>query len=136
MTASFPSDGMALTHILVVADVARSRTFYRDVLGATVFREYGGTSCVLEIFGTGLGATTPSVASGLVFSRAYSATSTPTVTIGGTAAAVSYCWLTGAGFYQISLTVPGGLAAGTYPVVVTQAEVSSPSTAVIKIAVN
>ena len=91
---------------------------------------------VLEIFGTGLGATTPSVASGLVFSRAYSATSTPTVTIGGTAAAVSYCWLTGAGFYQISLTVPGGMAAGTHPVVVTQAEVSSPSTAVIKIAVN
>ena len=45
---------MALTHILVVADVARSRTFYRDVLGATVYREYGGTSCVLEIFGTWL----------------------------------------------------------------------------------
>ena len=54
MTASFPSDGMALTHILVVADVARARTFYRDVLGATVYREYGGTSCVLEIFGTWL----------------------------------------------------------------------------------
>ena len=54
MTASFPSDGMALTHILVVADVARARTFYRDVLGATVYPEYGGTSCVLEIFGTWL----------------------------------------------------------------------------------
>jgi len=48
MTASFPAEGMALTHMLVVSDMARSRDFYRDVLGATVFREYGGTSCVLQ----------------------------------------------------------------------------------------
>jgi len=45
---------MELTHILVVAEIAPARTFYRDVLGATVFREYGGTSCVLQAFGTWL----------------------------------------------------------------------------------
>lgn len=45
---SFPPDGSALTHILVVSDLARARTFYRDVLGASVYREYGGTSCVLQ----------------------------------------------------------------------------------------
>ncbi len=54
MTTSFPSDGMELTHILVVADIDRARAFYRDVLGATVHREYGGTSCVLRAFGTWL----------------------------------------------------------------------------------
>ncbi len=54
MTTPFPADGMALTHILVVADVERSRAFYVDVLGATVYREYGGTSCVLQAFGTWL----------------------------------------------------------------------------------
>jgi catechol 2,3-dioxygenase-like lactoylglutathione lyase family enzyme len=54
MGAAFPADGMELTHILVVADIARARTFYRDVLGATVYREYGGTSCVLQAFGTWL----------------------------------------------------------------------------------
>ncbi len=54
MTTPFPSDDMALTHILVVADVERSRAFYVDVLGATVYREYGGTSCVLQAFGTWL----------------------------------------------------------------------------------
>ena len=54
MTTSFPADGMALTHILVVADIDRARSFYRDVLGATVYREYGGTSCVLQAFGTWL----------------------------------------------------------------------------------
>jgi catechol 2,3-dioxygenase-like lactoylglutathione lyase family enzyme len=50
----FPADAMALTHILVVADIDRARTFYTDVLGATVYREYGGTSCVLQAFGTWL----------------------------------------------------------------------------------
>ena len=48
MTGPFPTDGMALTHILVVADMAAARDFYRDVLGASVYREYGGTSCVLQ----------------------------------------------------------------------------------------
>ncbi len=54
MTTSFPADDMELTHILVVADIERSRSFYVDVLGATLFREYGGTSCVLRAFGTWL----------------------------------------------------------------------------------
>jgi catechol 2,3-dioxygenase-like lactoylglutathione lyase family enzyme len=42
---------MAITHILVVADPAASRVFYEKVLGARVFREYGGTSVVLEFLG-------------------------------------------------------------------------------------
>lgn len=46
---SFPTNGTALTHILVVSDLARSRDFWRDVVGATVYREYGGTSCVLQL---------------------------------------------------------------------------------------
>lgn len=54
MTADFPTDGMELTHILVVSDLERARTFYADVLGATVYREYGGTSCVLSFQGSWL----------------------------------------------------------------------------------
>lgn len=45
---------MALTHILVVDDVARARDFYTGVLGAEVYREYGGTSCVLSFLGAWL----------------------------------------------------------------------------------
>ncbi|MFC1530167.1 VOC family protein [Gemmatimonadota bacterium] len=48
MNPKFPSEGMELTHILVVSDLTRSRDFYCDVLGTTVYREYGGTSCVLQ----------------------------------------------------------------------------------------
>jgi catechol 2,3-dioxygenase-like lactoylglutathione lyase family enzyme len=51
MTADFPTDGVELTHILVVSDLERARTFYTDVLGATLYREYGGTSCVLTFQG-------------------------------------------------------------------------------------
>jgi catechol 2,3-dioxygenase-like lactoylglutathione lyase family enzyme len=51
---AFPSEGMELTHILVVTDAGRSRDFYRDVLGAELHREYGGTSVVLRVFGTWL----------------------------------------------------------------------------------
>ncbi len=50
----FPGPGVELTHLLVVSDIARSRSFYRDVLGASVYREYGGTSCVLNFQGNWL----------------------------------------------------------------------------------
>lgn len=50
----FPTPDVALTQLLVVSDVRRSRDFYRDVLGAEVYREYGGTSCVLRFQGTRL----------------------------------------------------------------------------------
>jgi len=43
----FPAADAELTHILVVADVERSRRWYTDLLGAELYREYGGTSAVL-----------------------------------------------------------------------------------------
>jgi len=55
----FPAEGVELTHILVVRDLERSRDFYRDVLGASVYREYGGTSCVLDFRGAWLLLVTP-----------------------------------------------------------------------------
>jgi catechol 2,3-dioxygenase-like lactoylglutathione lyase family enzyme len=45
---------VAVTHILVVTDLARSRDFWIDVLGAELYREYGGTSVVLKLAGTWL----------------------------------------------------------------------------------
>jgi hypothetical protein len=44
----FPTTGMVLAQILVVADLARTQQFSTEVLGATLYREYGGTSCVLS----------------------------------------------------------------------------------------
>jgi catechol 2,3-dioxygenase-like lactoylglutathione lyase family enzyme len=50
----FPLEGMALTHILVVSDLDRARTFYKDVLGAKLYGEYGGTSIVFDFNGAWL----------------------------------------------------------------------------------
>ncbi len=49
MTDSLTPIGTALTHMLVVKAIEPARDFYTGVLGATVYREYGGTSCVLQL---------------------------------------------------------------------------------------
>jgi catechol 2,3-dioxygenase-like lactoylglutathione lyase family enzyme len=54
MTSDFPTTGMELTHILVVSDLDRSRRFYKDVLGASLYGEYGGTSLVFNFNGAWL----------------------------------------------------------------------------------
>ncbi len=50
----FPTPDMALTHVLVVSDFQASVSWYRDVLGANLFREYGGTSAVFDFNGSWL----------------------------------------------------------------------------------
>jgi len=50
----FPPEATELTRLLVVSDVESSKRWYTDVLGATLYREYGGTSVVLQILGSWL----------------------------------------------------------------------------------
>ena len=61
MTSSndFPTAGVELRHLLVVSDYARSLAFYRDVLGATVVREFAGTLCFLSFAGGQILLTVP-----------------------------------------------------------------------------
>ena len=54
MPDPFPTQSMELTHILVVGDLERSVRFYRDVLGAELIREYGGSSAVFSFAGAWL----------------------------------------------------------------------------------
>lgn len=54
MSNEFPIAGMALTHILVVSDLKRAKHFYQDVLGASLYGEYGGTSIVFDFNGAWL----------------------------------------------------------------------------------
>ena len=54
MKSVFPEPNMALTHILVVSDLNRSKIFYEKVLGAELQGEYGGTSCVFNFCGAWL----------------------------------------------------------------------------------
>jgi catechol 2,3-dioxygenase-like lactoylglutathione lyase family enzyme len=52
--SAFPTPDVELTILLVVTDVPRSVSFYTDVLGASLFREYGGNSAVLQFQGAWL----------------------------------------------------------------------------------
>jgi len=52
-SGEFPGDA-ELTHLLVISDLPRSVHFYRDIVGAELVREYGGTSAVLRLAGTWL----------------------------------------------------------------------------------
>jgi catechol 2,3-dioxygenase-like lactoylglutathione lyase family enzyme len=49
--SEFPTPEMELTCHLVVSNVAASVSWYRDVLGAELIREYGGTSAVFRLLG-------------------------------------------------------------------------------------
>ena len=51
MTDPFPAGEAEVTQLLVTRDVQRSTAFYVDVLGAELFREYGGDSAVLRFLG-------------------------------------------------------------------------------------
>jgi catechol 2,3-dioxygenase-like lactoylglutathione lyase family enzyme len=53
-TPGFPEGGVEMTHILVVSDIERARTWWVSVLGAEPYREYGGTSAVLRLGGSWL----------------------------------------------------------------------------------
>ncbi len=50
-TPGFPEPGAAMTHILVVEDLERARAWWTSVLGAEPYRDYGGTSAVLQFGG-------------------------------------------------------------------------------------
>jgi len=54
LSNEFPTSDMALTQILVVSDLAASVAWYRDVLGASLYREYGGSSAVFDFNGSWL----------------------------------------------------------------------------------
>ncbi len=54
MSQQFPTNGMSLTHILVVKDLDVAKKFYRDVLGASLYSEYGGSSIVFDFQGAWL----------------------------------------------------------------------------------
>jgi catechol 2,3-dioxygenase-like lactoylglutathione lyase family enzyme len=47
----FPVDGVEATLLLVVSNIATATGFYTNVLGASLYREYGGDSAVLNFQG-------------------------------------------------------------------------------------
>ena len=81
---------------------------------------------VLTLYGTGLGPTTPVVAAGKVFNSAAQTNSPVIITIGGVDQIVP-AYITGAGSYQVNVTIPQNVAIGDNTVHVTVNGVQSPT---------
>jgi uncharacterized protein (TIGR03437 family) len=92
-----------------------------DILGptgsslgyTTVAAKAGDT---VELFGTGFGPTTPTVTPGQFFSGAAATNSTVMVHINNVAVTPLFSGISGAGLYQINLTIPAGLGSGDFSV--------------------
>ena len=86
---------------------------------------------IVELFGTGFGPTNPAVAAGQTFSAAAPTTSPVTLRINSMNVTPAFAGLSGAGLYQINLTVPPGLGTGDVPLQATVGGVTTPSGVVI-----
>lgn len=76
---------------------------------------------LITLYGISFGATTPAQVPGVASSVVARLTNGATVTVGGVNAAVSYAGISpgNVGLYQINITVPSGLSAGSQPVTAT-----------------
>ena len=87
---------------------------------------------VLSLYGTGFGATNPAVAPGTILQDAAPLTNTPSVTIGGLPAPVSFAGLSATGLDQLNVTVPA-LSDGDQEVIATILGLQTKSGVLLKI---
>jgi uncharacterized protein (TIGR03437 family) len=116
VTISSPSGGFAYGNVYTLPLAAYAPAFFGQLPPA----RRGAT---IELYANGLGPVTNQPASGDPAAAIPLARTTApvTVTIGGTPAVVAFSGLAPgyAGLYQINVTVPGTLSAGTYPITIT-----------------
>lgn len=121
------------THVAAIVVHPNGTT---DILGptgrslgyATVAAKAGDT---LELFGIGFGPTNPVVLSGQAYSSAAPTVNHVQVQVNGVSITPAFAGLTGAGLYQINVTLPPGLGTGDQPLLATVAGVQTQSTVVV-----
>ncbi len=82
---------------------------------------------IIEIFGTGFGPTNPAVPAGRTFSGAAPASNPVTLRINNVSVIPTFAGLSGAGLYQLNVTVPSGLGTGDVSLQATVGGVQTPS---------
>jgi uncharacterized protein (TIGR03437 family) len=88
---------------------------------------------VVELFSVGLGPTNPTVPAGQAFSGAAQTTNLVNLLINKVNVIPSFAGLSGAGLYQINLTVPAGLGTGDVTLVATVGGAETPPNVVISL---
>ena len=85
----------------------------------------------VALFGTGFGPTNPAVPAGQAFSGAAATTNPVTVRINNVSVPTAFAGLSGAGVYQINLTIPSGLGTGDVLLQASVGGVQTPAAVVI-----
>jgi uncharacterized protein (TIGR03437 family) len=88
---------------------------------------------IIELYGTGFGPTDPVIEAGNVFSGAAPTTNLVTVLVNNMSVTPSFAGLSGAGLYQINLTVPPGLGTGDVSIQANVGGVQTPSGVVMSL---
>ena len=88
---------------------------------------------IVELYASGLGPTNPAVPAGQVFSGAVPTTNPVNLRINNVSLTPSFAGLSGAGLYQINLTVPEGLGTGDVGLVATVGGTQTPTGVVISL---
>ncbi len=88
---------------------------------------------VVELYGNGFGPTNPAVPAGQAFSEAAPTTDPVMVRINNVSVTPAFAGLSGAGLYQINLTVPSNLGTGDVSLQATVGGIETPSGAVISL---
>jgi len=91
---------------------------------------------VIELYGTGMGPTSPPWPDGLIFAKDYPAANLSAfqVTIGGIACSLLSAGMVEPGLFQINITAPQGVPSGDQPVIVTVNDISSPAATFLSMA--
>ena len=88
---------------------------------------------VVELYGTGFGPTKPEVPAGFLFSGTAPTIDAVTLNINNVRVTPTFAGLSGAGLYQINLTVPSGLGTGDVSLVAAVGGNETPRTVVISL---
>jgi uncharacterized protein (TIGR03437 family) len=88
---------------------------------------------VVELFGVGFGPTNPTVPAGHAYSGAAPTTNAVQLQIHGASVTPFFSGISGAGLYQINLTIPAGLGTGDQPLLATVGGVSTQSFVVLSL---
>jgi len=87
----------------------------------------------IALFGTGFGPTNPAVLPGVPFSGAAPSTDTVSLRVNNVSVTPTFAGLSGAGLYQINLTVPAGLGTGDVSLQATAGGVATATGVVISL---
>jgi len=88
---------------------------------------------VVELYGTGFGPTNPAVLAGQAFSGAAPTTNLVTLLLNNLSVTPAFAGLSGAGLYQLNLTVPSGLGTGDVSLQASVGGVETPAGVVISL---